>query len=125
TIFHKERFLAATDEPDTRLTMREYISHTALPLDDVRHIADLHEPDIATYAHTQKVARTYKKAGSNGLRYLSVRYPGGECIACFKPQAIKVPVIQGAHLEYFYNAHQKRITHSAKLSEIFLSTSKR
>lgn len=120
TVFHKERFLASTQEPDTRLTMREYISKTLLPLDDVRHIEDLHAPDIATYRHTQKFARAYIERGSNGLRYRSVRFPGGECIACFKPRALKVPVIQGAHIEYFYNATQQRITHFAKLSEIIM-----
>lgn len=118
TVFHKERFLLATNEPDTRLTMREYISQTVLPLEDIRHREDLHSPDISTYNQTQEFALALKKNGSNGLRYNSVRYPGGECIACFKPKAIKVPVIQGAHIEYFYNAAKKQITHSAKLSEI-------
>lgn len=118
TAFHKERFLLSTDEPDTRLTMREYISETVLPLDDFRHRNDLHSPDISTYTHTQELAVQRKKAGSNGIRYKSVRFPGGECIACFKPKAIKVPVIQGTHIEYFYNATRKQITHSAKLSEI-------
>jgi hypothetical protein len=121
TVFHKERFLASTQEPDTRLTMLEYISKTVLPLDDVRHIEDIHGPDISSYRHTQKFALGYKKRGSNGLRYRSVRYPGGECIACFKPRALKVPVIQGAHIEYFYQATQQRITHFAQLSEIVLT----
>lgn len=118
TVFHKERFLLSTNEPDTRLTMREYISETVLPLDDLRHREDLHSPDISSYTHTQAFAVARKKAGSNGFRYRSVRYPGGECIACFKPKAIKVPVIQGVHLEYFYNATKQQITHSAKLSDI-------
>lgn len=118
TIFHKERFLRSTDEPDTRLTMREYISETVLPLDDIRARVDLHSPDINSYVQTQMFARESKKAGSNGLRFNSVRYPGGECIACFKPKALKVPVIQGAHIEYFYNASKQQITHSAKLTEI-------
>jgi hypothetical protein len=118
TVFHKERFLRNTQEPDTRLAMREYISETVLPLEDIRDQNDLHFPDINTYAFTQEFAIARKKAGSNGLLYKSVRYPGGECIACFKPKVLKVPVIQGAHIEYFYNAAQKQITHSARLSEI-------
>lgn len=118
TVFHKERFLLATNEPDTRLTMREYISQTLLPLDDVRQRDDLHSPDIGSYKYTQEFALALRKRGSNGLRYNSVRLPGGECIACFKPKAIRVPVIQGAHIEYFYNATQKHITHWAKLAEI-------
>lgn len=118
TVFHKERFLLATNEPDTRLTMREYISQTVLPLDDIRQRGDLHSPDISTYGHTQEFAVAQREKGSNGLRYSSVRYPGGECIACFKAKAIKVPVIQGAHIEYFYNATQKQITHCATLSDI-------
>lgn len=118
TVFHKERFLLSTQEPDTRLTMREYISETILPLDDIRTRDDLHSPDILTYPHTQAFAIAQKKAGSNGFRYHSVRYPGGECIACFRPKAIKVPVIQGAHIEYFYSASHQRITHSARLSDI-------
>src|SRR5690606_20185268 len=68
TVFHKERFLLATNEPDTRLTMREYISHTLLPLDDVRQREDLHLPDIGSYKHTQEFALTLRNQGSNGLR---------------------------------------------------------
>lgn len=118
TVFHKERFLSSTKEPDTRLTMREYISQTVLPLDDVRAKSELHSPELSSYAKTQEFAIALKKAGSHGLLYNSVRFQGGECMACFKPKALKVPVIQGAHIEYFYNSAQQRITHSAKLSEI-------
>jgi hypothetical protein len=118
TVFHKERFLSSTQEPDTRLTMREYISQTVLPLDDIRNRDEFHSPDVSSYAKTQAFAVALKKTGSNGLLFRSVRYHGRECIACFKPTALKVPVIQGAHIEYFYNSTQQRITHSAKLSEI-------
>lgn len=106
TVFHRERFLAATREADTELNMRQYVNRVALPLHDVRDNPALHDPD--SYRLSQQEARRLRKQGSHGLLYRSVRDPGGECIAALRPTAITLPV-QAGHFKYVWNGHQQRI----------------
>ena len=91
TIFHREKFLAATNEPDTELTMRCYINKVALELHDVRgdEFESLYTDD---YVAPQEFAKEIRAQGSNGLLYRSVRDEGGECVAAFKPKAVTIPV---------------------------------
>ncbi len=109
TMFHREQFMLQTQEPDTELTMREYINRVALPMHDIRgsQYAALHDPN--SYAASQSFAQQLKAQGSNGLVYRSVRFEGGECIAAFRPKAVTLP-IQGQHFRYVYNAQQRKIT---------------
>lgn len=109
TIYHRELFLRATREPDTEITMREYINQVVLPLYDLRDPAfkPLHDPD--DYRVSQYYAKQYHAENSNGLLYHSVRKPGGFCIAAFKPKTITIPT-QGAHFRYVWSGHEQRIT---------------
>ncbi|MFT4924048.1 MAG: hypothetical protein ACI8WB_000126 [Phenylobacterium sp.] len=109
TVFHREFFLSQTNEPDTQLTMREYINQVALPLHDIRadHYQHLHQPD--SYHQPQAFAQQLRAQGSNGLLYPSVRRTGGECIAAFKPKAVTLPV-QGQHFRYIWCARQQKVT---------------
>ena len=59
--------------------------------------APLHDP--VSYALSQEFGRRLFEAGSNGVLYRSVRHPGGECLACFRPPLV-LDVRQGAHFEY-------------------------
>lgn len=106
TRYHRERFLAATEEPDTELTMRQYISSVALPMHDVRSNHRLHAPDY--YLYPQQEAARLRRMGSHGLLYNSVRDPGGECVAALRPRAITIPV-QGGHFRYVWSGFQQRI----------------
>lgn len=108
TLYHRERFLSATKEPDTEITMREYINQVVLPLDDLRapEFKPLHHPD--DYALSQEYGRQRHAENSNGLLYHSVRKPGGFCIAAFKPKTITIPM-QGAHFRYVWSGHEQRI----------------
>lgn len=106
TRYHRERFLAATEEPDTELTMRQYISSVALPMHDVRSNHTLHAPDY--YLYPQQEAARLRRMGSHGLLYNSVRDPGGECVAALRPRAITIPV-QGGHFRYVWSGFQQRI----------------
>lgn len=106
TRYHRERFLAATEEPDTELTMRQYISSVALPMHDVRSNHTLHAPD--DYLYPQQEAARLRRMGSHGLLYNSVRDPGGECVAALRPRAITIPV-QGGHFRYVWSGFQQRI----------------
>lgn len=106
TVYHRERFLAATEEPDTELTMRQYINCIALPLHDVRSNKTLHDPE--SYVYSQQEGKRLRELGSHGLIYNSVRDPGGVCVAALRPTAVTVP-IQGGHFRYVWSGFQQRI----------------
>ncbi|MEH6712292.1 RES family NAD+ phosphorylase [Paraglaciecola polaris] len=109
TRHHREVFLATTQEPDTEITMREYINQVVLPVDDIRGSSydGLHDPN--SYDAPQTFAAQQRKEGSNGLLYRSVRYAGGECVGLFKPIALS-PTVQGCHLRYVWKGKAQRIT---------------
>ena len=109
TIYHREQFLAATNEPDTALTMRCYINKVTVSLDDIRGkaFAHLYTDD---YAVSQQFAKARRATGSNGLLYCSVRDEGGECVAAFKPKTVSIPV-QGGHYKYLWSGKKKKIEH--------------
>jgi len=116
TIYHKEREMAAAGEESIELTMRCYVGDIALSMHDLRggDYLDLHDPN--DYSASQSYAAWMRSNGSDGLLYNSVRRPGHECIAAFKPIALTSP-IQGEHLKYFYDGQKRRITHWAKISD--------
>ncbi len=103
TVHHVGRFLAATSEkPGWLAEMRELTGFVDRPLIDLRggDHADLLSPDL--YGDAQVFARNQRAHGADGIVYPSVRQPGGECIAAFWPDVIKVPT-QGRHLRYHWN----------------------
>lgn len=108
TVYHRERFLSATHEADTELTMRQYINRVALELHDIREgdYERCHNPD--SYEISQGFARELRHSGSNGIVYRSVRDPAGECVAAFRPRSVTIP-IQGVHLRYVWSGHQQKI----------------
>ena len=116
TIYHKEREMAAAREESIELTMRCYVGNVVLPMQDIRGdvFSDLHDPD--DYSASQAYAVSSRANGSDGLLYNSVRRPGHECIAAFRPVALSAPV-QGEHLKYFWDGIKGRITHWAKISD--------
>ncbi len=118
TVFHKERELAAAGEASIELTMRTYIGNVALLLHDIRgpEFRGCHSPDPASYGESQAFAAQWRSKGANGLLYRSVRHPGGQCIAAFKPKTVTIPV-QGPHLKYFWDGDKQRITHWAEIGE--------
>jgi len=109
TRHHREKFLAATSQPSLELTMRTYINQIVCPLHDVRAGFDhLHDPDATSYPTAQAFAKTVRETRSWGLLYNSVRAPGHECAAVFRPPALTLPR-QGPHLRYVWNG--RTITH--------------
>jgi hypothetical protein len=46
------------------------------------------EPVPACYASSQALARELLQKRSNGVVYTSIRYPGAQCIACFRPALV-------------------------------------
>ena len=116
TIHHREKFLSATNEPDTELTMRCYINKVALELDDIRgeEFAHLYTDDYST---PQQFAKELRANGSNGLLYSSVRDEDGECVAAFKPKAVTIPV-QGGHYKYIWSGKKQRIENILEINLI-------
>lgn len=96
----RARFFSATHEEPCKITMRCYRSEIMESLQDVRSAKFdyLHSPD--DWSGGQRFAQQQRHSGSWGLRYRSVRHPGGECVAVFRPKALKVPTVQCGHYEY-------------------------
>jgi hypothetical protein len=109
TKFHRARFLAATNEPPIEIDMRSYASDIDARLHDIRgphkNLQDIYDPEPACYGAAQKFAKELRETGSNGIVYSSVRDPGGECIAVFRPCLLN-PVIQGTHYCYVWDGSQ-------------------
>ncbi len=108
TVYHRERFLSATQEHDTELTMRLYVNQVAMPLDDVRGDAYGHLHDPESYSVSQGYGKKQRSQGSHGLLYRSVRHPSGECVAAFRPNAVTIPS-QGGHFKYVWSGHWQKI----------------
>lgn len=96
--YHRERFLAATAQPAIEVDMRSYIAHVTKPLHDLRPRSwrGMHDPD--NYAASQAMTRTLRAEQSWGVAYRSVREPGGQCVAVFRPKGIDLPVVQDVHV---------------------------
>ena len=102
TVYHRERFLAATQEDPCEITMRVYEGKILKPFNDIRaSIYDsYHHPH--DYQRSQQFGKELREQQSWGLVYKSVRHPGGECVAAFRPPAVSIPV-QRAHLRYVWD----------------------
>lgn len=109
TCFHRARFLAATKEPPIEIDMRSYASDIDADLHTIAgmqaELRDIYAPDPARYGPAQSFAKTLRAAGSNGIHYSSVRDPGGECIAVFRPRVMQ-PAVQGKHYCYVWNGSE-------------------
>jgi hypothetical protein len=104
TRFHRENFLRATAQPPLELEMRCYLADVACELHDLRglraKLKDIYDP--ASYVASQKLGRELRNDGSNGIAFDSVRRPGGECVAMFRPRLVQ-NVRQGVHLRYAWD----------------------
>lgn len=105
TVYHREKFLAATQEPAAEITMRLYEAKLVKPLVDIRDRAFnfLHHPD--DYLPSQQFASEMRPQKFWGLAYNSVRHTGGQCIALFRPPAISMPKPIN-HLRYVWNGEK-------------------
>jgi len=106
TVYHRQRFLSATNEAPGELDMRGFMARVRKPLRDIRapRFKYLHHPD--DYAPSQTFGKQHREKNDWGIVYNSVRDEGGTCIAVFRPPAITIPV-QGPALAYVWDG--KRI----------------
>lgn len=101
--FHAERFLSETRQPPIEVDYRAYVANITQPMHDIRGEpwAPAHDPH--SYAASRQLALEYRAASSWGLLYRSVRCEGGECVAVFRPGAVQIPVVQGAHVSLVWD----------------------
>lgn len=104
TRYHRAIFLAATREAPIEIDMRSYASSINSKLHDIRGKQETHpalyDPD--DYSAPQAMAKRLHTDDSNGIAYNSVRHPGGECMAVFRPSVL-APVTQGPHYCYVWD----------------------
>ena len=109
TKHHREAFLRATGEPRIELDMRVYAVDLDAVLHDARGMREtmpgIYDPD--SYAASQALAIEIRNTGSSGLAYDSVRKPGGECVAIFKPRVLS-NCRQERHLTYVWDGSSIR-----------------
>lgn len=116
TSHHRARFMAATAEPAMELDMRVYLVDLAGRLHDLRglghsHAAVYHDSD---YSAGQALAAGLRRQGADGIAYDSVRHPGGECAAVFRPPVLG-NVRQGAHLCYVWDGRRIGLVYEKRL----------
>jgi hypothetical protein len=101
TIHHHQKFMVATKEaPGWTSDFRVLIGSIDRTLDDVSAVPSVLGPH--DYGPSQELGRQLRAAGSDGLTWGSVRFPGGHCIGVFWPDVVSIPV-QGRHYCYHWN----------------------
>lgn len=117
TVYHRERFLRATQEKPCELTMRLYEGSIKKPLHDIRHkkFLALHDPD--NYLKSQVFGHRLKTLKSWGIIYNSVRHKGATCIAALRPPTISIPKPL-THLKYIWNG--KRISEVLDIKSLMM-----
>ena len=90
TTYHRARFLRATAEISLQLDMRVLESAVAGRFHDMRGLRQRFpaEYDPDDYAAGQSLARRVRAGGSDGIAFESVRRPGGECVAVYRPRLV-------------------------------------
>ena len=107
TVFHFERFMAATDEEPATADYRELVSRIDADLHDLRGTAAFEAAlDADDYAVAQTLAHDLRwNHASNGIVYPSVRHPAGAAVAAFWPDVAGIPV-PGRHLCYRWDGRR-------------------
>lgn len=99
---HQARFLSRTKEPRTKIELRTYQGSIHCEMYDIRGKRPrVHDPN--SFAEAQRLGEAVRAAGGNGIVYDSVRSPGAENIAVFRPNVLasrtgKPHVVQSVHV---------------------------
>jgi len=100
-IYHRTAELAEVGVFETTVQMRLYRADFDALFHDIRPALPEYDPyhDPLSYRASQAFARELFEDGSNGILYRSVRYRGGECLACFRPPLV-MNVQSGPYFSY-------------------------
>ena len=125
TIYHlTKRLLLSEGGFPQQMQMRQLITTIVAPVVDLCGTQEAHpelyEPEDYTQsqAFAENLRWPIQENGATGLRYESVRNKGGINVCIFKPDALSLPVAQGNHYQYDWNAAGS--ISIAKLTEIKL-----
>jgi hypothetical protein len=104
TVYHRERFLRATNERPMELDMRELQATFDAELDDLRGLRPTQPSvyDPGDYGASQAFAAQRRAQGSHGIVWDSVRHEGGHCVALFIAKLLN-DCKQGAHFCYVWD----------------------
>jgi len=109
TRYHREQFMRATSEPPMELDMRVLLADLHQQLHDIRGmqpvLPDVYAPN--DYSVSQALGKRLRAQHSWGIAYDSVRHPGGECAAVFRPPALR-NCRQERHLSYVWDGTRIR-----------------
>jgi RES domain-containing protein len=99
--FHRTADLREIGVFETRMQMRLYLANFDAEFHDLRPRTAANEPyhDPLSYEASQGLAHSLLLQRSPGVIYRSVRHPGGECVACFRPKLVQ-RVRASTHYEY-------------------------
>lgn len=114
TFYHSDRRLRLSDGAfPSAIQIRELIAAPDAELIDIRGERETH-PDLyganpASYPAAQAFAAGLRwpadgRRGEDGIVYDSVRHDGGTSLCLFWPSLIPLPVLQGDHYEYRWDA---------------------
>lgn len=107
TMHHHARFMAATREaPGWTSQFREILLDVRGELHDIG-ASEANEGVLApdSYVESQALGAALRAAGAQGIRYPSVRLPGGECAALMYPD-LASNAVQGRHLDYHWDGRR-------------------
>ena len=109
TRFHRAAFMGATSQPAMEIDMRVMQCDLVAELHDVRGLTQVYPALYAPndYTLSQSLATRLRGADSWGIAYDSVRHPGGECVAVWRPSVLR-SAKQAQHLAYVWDG--SRIT---------------
>lgn len=105
TKYHRERFLAYTQEAPIDVDMRAYVARLAGEFHDIRKGAPAAIYHLTDHSVGQALGGALRKQGSNGLVYRSVRAPDGTCVAVFRPRCLS-GCRQERHLSYRWDGER-------------------
>ena len=124
--WHRARLYAATDAPSTEIPMIELVASHDADVHDIRGEADarseLYHPDPARHGASQAFAAALRSRGSTGIVYDSVRRPGGQCVAFFRPRSVG-SVERAGRLGYLWSNEERRITSAREIRPLDLPRS--
>ncbi|HYU47180.1 MAG TPA: RES family NAD+ phosphorylase [Terriglobales bacterium] len=84
------------------VSYRDYLADFLADFHDLRNRRGFEDClDPASYRASQRLAAELLHQGSAGIVYPSVRHPGGDCIACFRP-ALVGNVRQGERITFTF-----------------------
>ena len=107
TKYHHARFLAATHEAPSHLSMRLYHVRIDAELHDLREARGetvrVLDPD--SYVQSRLLANKLRASNANGVVYDSVRHPAGECVGLFRPRGAR-DCVHAAYLLYAWDGER-------------------